>query len=157
MKKLTVGAAMLIALGLAMNTTIVLAQDKAEIKFSRDNIQAERKEIVKTNIKLTPEEAGKFWPIYEAYRAAHRVIDDKRVKLIQDFVARYQDMNEEGAAQIIESFFKFKTQKLKVQTDHIDKFRAVLSTKKVARYYQVEHLMDTRLDYELFKEFPLIK
>jgi hypothetical protein len=38
-----------------------------------------------------------------------------------------------------------------------DRFKKVLPAKKVARYYQVENLLDTEVDYNLTRAIPLMK
>ena len=135
----------------------VSGQETEEIQFSKENVQAERRSIIRNNVQLTETEARAFWPLYEKYRAELNEVDNQRVRLIREFAESYQALSDEKALELLSEFFKFKEAKIELQTAYIAKFSAFLPGKKVMRYYQVEHLIDTRLDYDLTRAIPLVK
>ena len=44
---------------------------------------------------LTDTEAKVFWPIYDKYRAEQHKVNDRRVKLITDFIANQNGMSQD--------------------------------------------------------------
>jgi hypothetical protein len=58
--------------------------EKVNLDILRDTIRANRKALVAANLKLSDEEAGRFWPIYDRYQTELSAITDRVVKVIED-------------------------------------------------------------------------
>src|ERR1700678_1638438 len=52
-----------------------------DIQMLREDIRGQRKQITAANMPLTPDEATKFWPIYDQYRADAAKNGDERWQL----------------------------------------------------------------------------
>ena len=61
-----------------------------DIQMLRQNIQAQRKQITAANMPLTPDEATKFWPLYDQYRQEASKNGDERWALIKDYANNYR-------------------------------------------------------------------
>ena len=72
-----------------------------DIQMLREDIRAQRKQITAANMPLTPDEATKFWPIYDQYRAEAAKNGDERWQLIKDYATNYQTMTDAQAQQYI--------------------------------------------------------
>ena len=55
----------------------------------RDKVYADKRDIVAKNMDLTDKEAKTFWPIYEAYQTDLHKINERLVKLINDYALAY--------------------------------------------------------------------
>src|SRR5271166_7137148 len=64
-----------------------------DIEMLRANLRQQRKEIMAENMTLTPDEATKFWPIFDQYRRAAIKPNDERWAVIKDYAANYSTMN----------------------------------------------------------------
>lgn len=134
-----------------------LAQEKTEVDASRDRMEAEREALIEKNLGLTPDEKKAFWPVYKEYRKEMIKVDDKRVALIRKFAEEYQQLTNEQALAMLSDYFRFRESKVSLQTSFIERFKKVLPGKKVGRYYQVENLIDTQVDFELTRAVPFMK
>ncbi len=65
----------------AVNSTALAQRETAngvevekDLALLRRDIRAEKKKIIAANVSLTPEEATKFWPVYEStFRCSKRL------------------------------------------------------------------------------------
>src|SRR5882672_6411494 len=55
------------------------------IRLLRQDIQSERKQLIAANLKLTADQAARFWPVYDQYAADLSKIGDERVALIKEY------------------------------------------------------------------------
>ena len=58
---------------------------------------------------------------------------------------------------MLDEWLQYKEDLLKVQKQHVRKFRKVLPVRKVARFYQLENKMDVEIDAELAVFVPLME
>ena len=125
---------------------------------ARELFQAGRKAIIAEELRLSDEEAKSFWPVYEDYLADMKVVRDQYVAIIGNYLARYDagDLDDEFAKELLDDWLGNKADKLKVQEKWASKFDAVLSMRKVVRFYQLENKMDAEIDAELAILVPLM-
>ena len=133
--------------------------ENPELENARALLQAGRADIIREDLRMTDEESGGFWPVYEKYHAEIMVIRDRHAVMIAGFLLSYREgiFTDEFAEDLIDENFKIKLGLLKVQTKYVSKFREVLPVVKVARFYQLENKMDTEVDAQLAFVIPLIE
>jgi hypothetical protein len=82
---------------------------------------------------------------------------DRVARLISDYAAAYEKMNDETATQLLGTFLSLQTDHAALLNRYVPRFQKVLPSRKVARFYQIENKVRAILDYELAKEIPLVK
>src|SRR3954471_22404003 len=75
--------------------------DEATLDVLRDAIRANKRAFVAVNLPLTDEEAARFWPIYERYANELKVINDRTVKLLEEYTANFTSLSDDRAAALI--------------------------------------------------------
>ena len=60
-----------------------------DIEMLRENLRAQRKQLMAQNMTLTADEATKFWPIFDQYRTEAIKPNDERWALIKEYAANY--------------------------------------------------------------------
>jgi len=48
-------------------------------------------------MNLTPDQASKFWPVYDAYEKKMDSVEDRHVKELKDFAAKYDSLTDADA------------------------------------------------------------
>ncbi len=143
----------------------VLAQDselnilsKSELTNARALIQAGRKEIIREELRLTEEEEVAFWSLYGKYRREMLTVLDRYAELITDYVTMYhnQKLTNEYADSLINDYFDIKSDLLRIQKKYVRRYRKILPSMKVARFYQLENKMNADIDAELALAVPLL-
>jgi hypothetical protein len=131
------------------------AQNANQSQAVRAELQAERTKIVAANLTLTEAEAAKFWPLYNEYRIEHSKVDDRALKLLEDFAANYEALTEDKAKELLERQLSIEDDRAKLRRSYAGKFQKVIAPKKVARYYQIERKLDAAVQFEAAASIPL--
>ena len=142
----------------AQSTDQDILKDK-RVAEARAMMQAGRDEIIEFEMGLTREEAERFWPLYKSYRADVMAVRDRYAAMIGSFLQAYEagEVTDAYAEQLLNDWLQYKDDLLKVQKQHVRKFRKVLPMRKVVRFYQLENKMDAEIEAELAVFVPLIE
>jgi hypothetical protein len=155
--RLLLAAVLTLMLTLAATAAPVGEADKANLSILVDTIRANRKALVAANLKLTDEEAGRFWPLYDKYQTELNAVQDRAVKVIQDYSASYQNLSNEQAMKLADEWLSAEGDRVKVRRTYLDEFAKVIPGKKVVRFYQIENKMDAVIRYELASAIPVVE
>ena len=128
----------------------------AELDILRDTIRANKKALVAANLNLTDDEAAKFWPLYDRYHTELGAIQDRGVKVIQDYDASFHDLSDDKAMKLADDWLSAEGDRVKVRRTYLEEFAKVLPGRKVVRFYQIENKMDAVLRYDLAAEIPVV-
>jgi hypothetical protein len=131
------------------------AQNANQSQAVRAELQAERTKIVAANLTLSETEATKFWPLYNEYRGEQSKLDDRALKMLEDYAANYETLTEDKAKELLERQLSIEDDRSKLRRSYVGKFQKVISPKKVARYYQIERKLDAAVQFEAAATIPL--
>jgi polyhydroxyalkanoate synthesis regulator phasin len=138
-----------------------LSQDKPadNMQILRDKVKADKKLLIATNMELTESEAKGFWPVYEWYQKKLTGINQRMVKLIENYAADYQakTLTDEKAKKLTDELVAIGKAEAELQAASVPKLSKVLPPKKVARYLQIENKIRAVVKYELAKAVPLVE
>jgi hypothetical protein len=133
------------------------ADHAGEIELLRSMAQTERQAVVAGNLTLTADEGQRFWPLYNQYRADVSAVQDKRVKVITDYAAKYQTLTDSDARKLLNEYLGYQSAFLKLRERYVDKFSKVLPGTKLARFFQIENKLDALTDLTIVSNIPLTK
>ena len=154
---------LLLTVGLmaAMAVSIVPALSQSppadNMEIVRQKIQADKKAFVAQNMQLTQAEANQFWPVYDAFQTELGALGDRTVRLVREYRDNYQNLSDATAKQLTEDYLAIERDRVALLQSYLPKFRAVLSEKKVARYYQLENKANVVVMYSAVRQIPLAK
>ena len=129
---------------------------EAQPEVLLDAIRANRKALVAVNLELSPEEAEKFWPLYDRYQKEINVSGDRMVAIVEDYTANFRELSDEKALQLMESYLAAEAERLQVRRTYLGEFAKILPGRTVARFYQIENKMDAVLRYDLAASIPVV-
>ncbi len=146
----------LVALLLLSLSTVGSAND--ELADGRAMIQAERQDMVRSELHMTGKEAEEFWPVYSAYREKYDGVMRRYGEMIGEYLRRYDDadLSDEYANELLDTYFGIQEELLQVQQEFLPEFRVVLPALKVARFYQLENKFNAEIDAQLALVVPLV-
>jgi len=130
---------------------------EANLDVLVDAIQSNRKALVAVNLKLTDDEAAKFWPVYDRYQKEINAIGDRLVGVIQDYTANFSDLSNEKAMKLVDDYLAVEADRVKVKRTYVDEFAKALPGRKVTRFYQIENKMDAVIRYNLAATIPVVE
>ena len=136
-----------------------LAQDKPadNMQIVREKARADKKLVIAETMGMTETEAKVFWPVYDAYQKDLVKLNDRTLKLINDYADNYFTMSDQAAKKLMDEYMAIETERLKIRQSYLPKFRQVLPEMKVLRYYQLENKIQAVVDYEVAAIIPLVE
>jgi hypothetical protein len=120
-------------------------------------IRSNRKALMAVNLKLTDDEAAKFWPVYDRYQKELNAIGDRLVGVIQDYTANFSDLSNQKAMKLVDDYLAVEADRVKVKRAYVDEFAKALPGRTVARFYQIENKMDAVIRYDLAATIPVVE
>ncbi len=111
----------------------VNAQHKPE---TEEKIKSKKIAYLTDALKLTPDEAQKFWPIYNQKEEEHKELR-KQIRDIQK-EKKIEDMTDAEAEKMLEQIMAIKQKELDTEKKYLAKFKEVVSLKKVALLHKAE-------------------
>jgi len=116
---------------------------KKEKRMERQN---ERKEDIETlkigfltkKLDLTPEEAQRFWPVYNQFNDKMQDIRKKRREDNKEAKQKFEELSDKEVELAVDNEMASRQKELDIQKEYHAKFKSVLPIKKVARLYNAE-------------------
>ncbi len=130
--------------GLATDEQILLKQ-----------VMTDRKAVYANNLKLTEAESAKFWPIYDAYEAEVKKVNDRFLANLNRFVENYDTLSENDAAEVLKEKMAIEKERETLKQDYTRKVAKVLPPNKALRYAQIETRLDNMLRRDVYSLIPL--
>jgi len=147
----TAASLMVCTLGLSGPASAQTTQKQLDIAAAR----AQRKATVGANMNLTSNEAAKFWPVYDAYEKSMDSIEDRHVRELKEFAAKYNNFTDADAKKKLDEVIAIQQARLDVQKEFIPQFRAVISRVKVTRFYQIDNKIQALIQCDIAQLVPL--
>ena len=146
----------LTSLALAANPAPKGAAADADIAALRSALHANRKAVVAVNLQLTDAEATAFWPVYDRYQKELNAIGDRLVAVIDEYAKNFKTLTDDQAKKLVDDYLSVEADRASVRRDWADDFAAVLTGRKLMRFYQIENKIDAVLRYELAAQIPVV-
>ena len=99
---------------------------------ARERIEAQRIAFITQELSLTPDEATRFWPLYNEYKDALRGMRDEFERPDLDNIA------DEEASAIIERHLQQEQKRLELKRNLLTRLKAVISPRKVLMLQKAE-------------------
>jgi hypothetical protein len=138
-------------LGLSSPALAQTSQKQLDIAAAR----AQRKATVGANMNLTPEEATRFWPVYDAYERKMDSIENRHVKELKEFAASYKTFTDADAKKKLDEVMAIQQARLDVQREFVPKFLGAVSQVKVTRFYQIDNKIQALIQCDIAQLVPL--
>ena len=118
-------------------------------QHKKEKVEAMRIAFLTQKLDLTPEEAQKFWPVYNEF---HKKQDELRKKRKEETKAAKQNIDsltDKQVESLVDGEIAFKQKNIDLEKEYHSKFKSVLPIKKVAKLYHAEEQFTHHLLEEL--------
>jgi len=127
-----------------------------DIEMLRADLRTQRKQITAQNMTLSADEATKFWPIFDQYRREAIKPNDERWAVIKDYATNYDTMTDAQAQNYINRATAVDQQLLALRMKYVPLFEKVISPKKTALWFQIDHRIDLLINLQLSAVIPMV-
>ena len=141
--------------GTLLSAMTLFALPNNEIELLLVTKAAQKKAVVLANMGLQGETKEKFGTLYDEYQQKlmkHRISE---LKLIRDYAVSYNNMTDENANKIIVEWVTVEDAELVLKKDYIAKFKKVMPSADVIRYFQIENRLQLLREVQTTSLIPL--
>jgi Spy/CpxP family protein refolding chaperone len=167
-RQTALGAALMISAALVFSSNTVLAQNPSgsatdeqkldqQIDLMRKDVRSQKKQIIAANLKLTDQEAEKFWPIYDRYTAELVKINDTKYALIKEYAQNFGSMSDDQLDKSTRQWLGLDQSVAQLRLKYLPIFRNVLSAKNTALFYQLDRRIGNMIDLKVASGIPLVE
>ena len=149
--------ALLVALFMPAALPVMAGEKPGSMEALRDALKADKKAYIEQYLQLTQAEAKEFWPYYNSYQFDLQKINDRLIKLIDDYAKNYKNLSDEDAVKMVNEYLAIERDQLKQKELYFRTLSKTLPATKVARYLQLENKINAMVRYELAANIPLVK
>jgi hypothetical protein len=117
---------------------VMFAQDKQENK--KDKVETMHIAYISQKLDLTTDEAEKFWPVYNQYKADMDQLRKQRQDNIEAVkkAGGIDSMSDADVQKLITSETDIETRQLELRKQYLAKFQQVIPVRKVAKFFVAE-------------------
>jgi hypothetical protein len=151
MKKVVLGL-------LLMVSTASFAQ--TGIKQDIDVIQSiwgkTKQEVIKEAMELKGTESSNFWKIYDLYEGERKLIGEKRLRLINDYVENYETLTAGKADALVTAIINNNIATEKLYAKYYPKLKVAVGAINATKFLQIEAALQTAIKAETQDIIPFI-
>jgi hypothetical protein len=127
-----------------------------DLQLIRRDLRAEKKKILAANVPLTPDEATKFWPLYDQYAAEMQKHNDDFYAVIKDYAANQKTLTDAQAITMIKRWSDIQVEQAKTRQKWVPLIEKVIPGKKAALFFQIDRRLYALMDMQVASEIPLV-
>lgn len=128
-----------------------------DIELLRKDIRSQKKQVIAANMNLTDKEAEQFWPIYDQYTAELVTINNKKYDAIKQYAQNYGSLTDAQALELTKQVLQVDESVAQLRQKYVPIFGKVLSGKKTALFFQLDHRLVLLIDLQLASAVPLVE
>jgi Spy/CpxP family protein refolding chaperone len=122
----------------------------------RDDLHAKSADIMAKTLKLTAEEAAKFWPLYQKYQSEQSAIVDGQTKATQKYAEHYTKLADADALAYVNALLERDQKMHDLRIKWLAKFQTVVPPVTAARAIQVERRLGLVTQIGISSQVPLV-
>lgn len=104
----------------------------------REDIESMKIAFLTRRLNLTPEEAKKFWPVYNQFSEELKSVRETRNKAGRDVKDNFQQMTDKEIEKVVDGEISYRQQELDILKKYNAQFKQTLPMRKVALLYRAE-------------------
>lgn len=128
-----------------------------DVQLLRKDILSGKKQLIAANLKLTSEQAAKFWPVYDQYTAEQSKIGDQKTALIKEYASQWGTMTEEQALSLTRRSLAVDQQTAQLRVKYVPILIKAVPAQVVATFFQLDRRVQALLDIQLASQIPLVQ
>jgi len=128
-----------------------------DLEGLRAELRSSRKQVMAQNLLLTPEEATRFWPVYDQYAADLTKIKDDQYALIAEYANTFGRYNDPGATDFITRWLDLDVKVTALRARYVPAVGGVLPGVKAATFFQIERRVSMLIDQRIASLLPVLQ
>lgn len=143
---------------LLMFSFSIFAQNGRELKGKKEQIKAMKVAFITNELNLNPEEATKFWPLFNAFEEKQHEIRREKLKNYLDRLDdnAFENLSEKEAVTILAQMESTEDELYKAKKKFITSIKGVISPIKILKLKKAEENFNKKL-LQQYRDKKLVK
>ena len=130
---------------------------KAYVDLMRKDVKKEKVAILTELMGLSPEEASKFWPVYNQYDKELTKLGDERIAFLRMYAENLGSLTDQKVTQIATGLLDVQGRRNALAKKYFQQMSQTLNPKLAARFLQVENQLLLILDLQISASLPVVE
>jgi Spy/CpxP family protein refolding chaperone len=123
----------------------------------RNDLQAKSADVMAKALKLTADQAAKFWPLFEQYQKEQAAIVDGQIKATQKYGEKYEQLTDADSVEFINALLARDQKIHDLRVKWLAKFQTAVPPGTAARAIQVERRLGLVTQIGISSQIPLVR
>jgi hypothetical protein len=130
-----------------------------DVELLRKDIRSGKKQLIASNLKLTADQATRFWLVYDQYTAEQTKIGDQKTALIKEYAEQWNGgtLSDDQASSLIKRSLAADEQLAQLRVKYVPIFSQAVPGKVVATFFQLDRRIQGLIDIQLASQIPLVQ
>lgn len=130
---------------------------KAYIDLMRQDLRSSKVSILGELMGLDPQQAARFWPVYNDYDKGLTKLADERLALIRRYVDNYSALTDDTATRVAMGLLDIESRRVDLRKQYFQRFSTVLTPRDAARWLQIEVQIERLIDLQILASLPIVE
>lgn len=141
----------------AARSTTEQANIQSYIDLLRKDVRKEKVAILTELMDLTPEQASRFWPVYNEYDKELARLGDERVANVRVYTENYRSMSDQKVSEVARKALDLEARRTELKKRYFDRMSQAVSPKIAGRFLQIENQLLTIIDLQIASDLPIVE
>jgi hypothetical protein len=129
----------------------------ADLDDLRAQLRSSQKQIVAQTLKLTDEEATRFWPVYDRYAADMRQIKNAQYALVAEYANTFGKYDDKAATAFIRRWLDIDAQTAALRARYVPLVGQVLPGVKTTTFFQIDRRVSMAIELKMATLLPILQ
>jgi hypothetical protein len=140
----------------ASYTAPTASQEEAISQF-RNDLMADRADVMAKGLKMSADEAAKFWPLFENFQKEQAAIVDTQVKALKEYADQFKALSDADALSYVNSLLEQDQKMHDLRVKWLKKFQTAVPARTAAGAIQLDRRLSHVTQVQLASQIPLIR
>ena len=143
-------------LGLFIALPLLSQSRTDEVSILQASFGMEKKEVVKSFVKLSDDQQDAFWEVYDEYEIKRKELGKTRIKLLNEYAEKWQDLKGTEADAMVKNTIEINKKNDKLIAIYYNKMKKATSTEVAVKFYEVETYILTTIRFYIKNTIPFV-
>ena len=129
----------------------------ADLASLRTELKSSKKQITAETLRITADEATKFWPIYDEYTTELSKLKDSRYALVAEYVNTFGKYTDAQAAAFIQKWIDADLAEDQLRAKYVPRVSKVLPGIKSATFFQIDRRLNMAFSLQIASQLPIMQ
>jgi len=130
---------------------------KAYVDLMRKDLKEDKVAILTELMELSPEEASKFWPVYNEFDKELTKLADQRIALVRMYAENYGSLTDQKVTELALGVLDLEANRNGLKRKYFQRISQAVTPKLAARFLQIENQIEKIVDLQIASSLPIVE